>query len=82
MDAPAIKEGDQFESIKAAREAISQYILNNGESFKTVKSDKSRFVICCKDKDCNFWIRAAKSSKGIVSIIIFKPHCNSWRAGG
>jgi len=54
MDALAIKEGDQFESIKVAREAISQYVLNNGESFKTVKSDQKRFVVCCKDKDCSF----------------------------
>src|ERR1700722_15413127 len=74
MDAPAMKKGDQFESINVAREAITQYVLNNDESFKTVKSDQKRFVICCKDDDCNFWIQAAKSSKQVVSITIFRPY--------
>ena len=74
MNALVMKKGDQFESINAAREAITQYVLNNGESFKTVKSDQKRFVICCKDADCNFWIRVAKSSKEVVSITIFRPH--------
>jgi hypothetical protein len=39
MDPPAIRKGTQFELIDAAKEAIFQYILNNGKSFKTVKSD-------------------------------------------
>ena len=69
-----MKLGDQFESISAAREAITQYVLNNGESFKTVKSNQKRFVIYCKDKDCGFWIRAASSSKKVVLITIFKPY--------
>jgi hypothetical protein len=68
-----MKKGDQFESINVAREAISQYVLNNSESFKTVKSDQKRFVMCCKDDNCNFWIRAAKPSKEVVSITILDP---------
>jgi hypothetical protein len=39
MDAPTIKKGGQFESIEVARKAISQYVLDNGESFETAKSD-------------------------------------------
>src|ERR1700728_3634886 len=74
MNAPAMRQGTQFESINAAKEAISQHVLNNGESFKAVKSDQKRFVICCKDKDCGFRIRAAKNTKGVVSITIFNPH--------
>jgi hypothetical protein len=65
---------DRFESVDAAREAIRRYVLDNGESFKLVKSDKKRFSICCKDQDCGFWIRAAQSSKGVVSITRFKLH--------
>lgn len=65
---------DQFESVNAAREAIRRYVLDDGESFKLVKSDKKRFSIRRKDQDCGFRIRAAKSSKGIVSITVFKPH--------
>jgi len=40
---------NRFETIDAACEAIWQYVLNNGELFKFVKSDKKRYSICCKD---------------------------------
>jgi hypothetical protein len=69
-----MKLGDQFESINAAQEAITQYVLNNSKSYKTEKSNKKHFVICCKDKNCSFRIRVAKLSKEIVSITIFKPY--------
>ncbi len=65
---------DQFESIEVAREAIRRYVLDQGESFKLIKSDQKRFSICCKDNDCGFRIRAGKSSKGVVSITVFKPY--------
>jgi len=65
---------DQFNSIPEAREAIRRYVLDNGESFKLVKSDKRRFSIGCKDPKCGFGIRASKSSKQVVSITVFKLH--------
>jgi hypothetical protein len=74
MDPPALQLGDQFESIDAACEAIQHYVLNSGESYKTEKSDKKRFVIVCKDSDCGFRIRAARSSKEVISITVFKTH--------
>lgn len=60
--------------MEAAREAIKQYILDNGESFRVDKSNKKRFSIKCKDRSCRFSIRASKSSKEVVSITIFKQH--------
>jgi hypothetical protein len=82
-----MKLGDQFESINAAQEAITQYVLNNSKLYKTEKSDKKRFVICCKDKNCGFGIRAAKLSKEIVLITIFKLYLcsptvyyNNWQS--
>jgi hypothetical protein len=69
--------GDKFDSIKAAREAIRRYVLDNGESFKGGKSDKKRFSIKCKEPSCGFGIRASKSSKEVVSITIFKLHTYS-----
>jgi hypothetical protein len=66
--------GDQFNSIEAAREAIRQYVLDNGESFKVDKSDQKRFFTLCKERGCGFSIQASKSSKGVVSITIFKPY--------
>ena len=49
-------------------------MLDEGESYKTEKSDKHRFIVTCKDNDCNFQIRAAQLEKEVVSITVFKPH--------
>jgi hypothetical protein len=60
--------GDKFPSIEAAREAISRYILNKGESYKVYKSDKTRYILICRDSHCKFRIRASNSKKDRVSI--------------
>jgi hypothetical protein len=49
-------------------------VLDEGESYKTKKSNKQRFVIVCKDNNCKFQIRAAVSKKEVVSITVFKLH--------
>lgn len=64
---------DQFESIKAARDAITRFVLDEGESFHVEKSDKKRFTIIYKER-CGFRILASKSNKEVVSITVFKPH--------
>jgi hypothetical protein len=71
--------GDQFDSINAARDAIKTFVLDQGESFKTVASDKHRYIIRCKDKPYNFRIRATLYKKKgnttpLASITQFKPH--------
>jgi hypothetical protein len=68
---------DRFDSIEAAYEAIQRYVLDNEESFKGGKSDQKQFTINCKERGCGFGIRASKSSKGVVSITIFKLHTYS-----
>jgi hypothetical protein len=67
-----VQVGDVFDSISDAWKAIKFYILTRGESYKTAASDKDRYILVCKDKDCRFKIRAYKSSKAIVSIMVFK----------
>jgi hypothetical protein len=69
-----VQVGDTFDSIHDAREAIKSYILTRAESYKTVASDKARYILACKDADCGFKVRAWKSSKEIVSIMTFDPH--------
>jgi hypothetical protein len=64
---------NQFESIKAARDAITHFVLNEGEFFHVEKSNKKRFTIVCKER-CGFWILVSKSNTDVVSINIFKPH--------
>jgi len=63
--------GDQFESIKEACDAITCFVLNEGESFHVEKSDKKHFTIICKER-CGFRILVLKSSKGTVSITCLK----------
>jgi hypothetical protein len=74
--------GDRFESIEAAREAVKAFVLDQGESFLTVASDKKRYIIQCKDKPCNFQVRATLHKRDSkigrtttpVSITRLKPH--------
>jgi hypothetical protein len=47
---------DTFDTIQDARNAIKTYVLDQGKSYKTVASDKKRYIIACKDKDCKFCI--------------------------
>jgi hypothetical protein len=76
-----MQKGDRFESINAAQEAIKAFVLDEGESFKTVSSDKNRYIVQCKDKGCDFRIRATlhkkekqNGSAQPVSITILVPH--------
>ena len=69
-----LQVSDTFDSIHDAREAIETYILDWAESFKTVASDKTRYIIACKDASCDFYIRAYKSSKDLVSITALDLH--------
>ena len=69
-----VQLNDQFPSIDAARKAIKAFVLDQGESYKLVASDKRRYIISCKDSSCKFYIRATQSAKEVVSITIFVPH--------
>ena len=67
-----IRVSDQFPSIKAAREAIKRFVINEGESFSYARSDKSQYIVVCKDailSNYKFCIRASKSAKDIVLIM-------------
>jgi hypothetical protein len=66
--------GDEFESISVARIAITKFVLDQGESYKVVASDKKRYIICCKDSKSKFRTRATWSAKEVVSITIFEVH--------
>lgn len=69
-----MQQGDIFDSIHDARKAIKAYVLDRGESYKTLASDKKRYIIACKDSACEFRIRANQSFKQLVSISVFKPY--------
>ena|ERR1700722_8473786 len=45
---------DYFKSIKAARDAITRFVLDEGESFYVEKSVKKQLTIICKER-FGFW---------------------------
>jgi hypothetical protein len=69
-----VQVGDSFDSVHDAREAIRSHLLTQAESYKTIASDKRRYILACKDADCGFKVRVWKSSKDIVSVVDFDPH--------
>ena len=58
-----MKLGDQFGSLESACTVIKAHVLDEGESYKTIKSDKNRLVVDCKDSNCKFQIQASKCKK-------------------
>jgi hypothetical protein len=66
--AAMVQKGDEYQSISDARTAIKAWVLDEGLSFKTLKSDKYRYTIGSKDTACLFRIHASASTKQVVSI--------------
>jgi hypothetical protein len=73
--------GDQFPSIGAAKHAIKQHTLDDGESFRVLASDKKRYLIAYKkstETACKFRICVTQSSsKGTTSITVLVPYSYS-----
>lgn len=63
--------------ITTAKLAIKAFVADNGETSRTVKSDKTRVLLACKSNSCGFCIRAINSKKKGVLITHLEPHsCN------
>jgi len=69
-----VQVGDIFPSMEAARNAVQQHILDDGESYKTSKSDKKRSILLCKDSQCTFRVRISNIKKKGYTITKFDPH--------
>ena len=44
-----VQVGDVFPIMEAARYVVQQHVLDDGELYKTSKSDKKRLIFLCKD---------------------------------
>lgn len=66
--------GDIFPDITTAKLAIKAFVAANGETSKTIKSDKTRILLACKSEYCGFRIRVIDSKKKGVSITHLEPH--------
>ena len=62
---------NKFESIAAARDAIKAYVLDQDKLYKTVASNKKRFIIKCKANSCRFRICVTKHVNKTSSITVF-----------
>jgi hypothetical protein len=69
-----VQLNDEFPTIETAHTAIKIFILDEGESYRTIASDQKHFIVACKDNTCKFHICATRSTKEKVSITIFEPY--------
>ena len=71
------KVGDQFETMAAAKAAVTADILNAGQSYWVYKSDPTRYIIICKSKskECPFKTRITYSQKTeLAAITKYEEH--------
>src|SRR5208282_483693 len=66
--------GDEFPTMNDARNAIRDYALDDGDSFKVYKSDTNRHIVICNDAHCSFRIRASVLQSSTIRITIMNPH--------
>jgi hypothetical protein len=69
-----IQKGDTFSLMETACNAVQRHILNDGELYKTIKSDQKRYILQCKDDKCRFCIRVSNSKKSGPTVTILKGH--------
>jgi hypothetical protein len=65
---------DQFPTMEDARKAMHRHVLDEGESYKVYRSDRSRHILICKDSTCKFRLRASLLKKKGAVITILIPH--------
>ena len=60
--------------METAHNAVQRHILDDGESYKTIKSDQKRYILQCKDDKCGFCIWVSNSKKSGPTVTILKGH--------
>jgi hypothetical protein len=69
-----VQKGDTFSLMKDACDAVQRHVLDNGESFKTTKSDQKRYIIVCKDNKCKFRILVTNIKKTGPTVTILEGY--------
>jgi hypothetical protein len=57
------KKGTTFESFEAARDALLQWTVARGLSYKVERAQKHRYIIKCRSKSCPFKLRISHNKK-------------------
>jgi hypothetical protein len=64
------KFGDLFDTMAEAKKAVNTAILNAGQSYLVYKSEPTRYILNCKQKDsCQFHVRITYSKKTELATI-------------
>jgi hypothetical protein len=67
--------GITFKSFKAAHNAIIQYIVIRGLSYKVKKAEKQHYVLICCSESCPFWLRLSLNKKQpVIETTVSIPH--------
>ena len=59
-----LRIGQEWSTMKEAKDAAIVYLLDRDESYKTVKSELGWFVLECKAEECDFHLCIIVSKKG------------------
>lgn len=74
----SLKVGQKFPSVASAKQAINKYIVNQGWSYRTYKSDPKRsWVLVCrqaKEESCTFCIRLSIRKNEDVELSVLEPY--------
>ncbi len=63
-----------FATVDAARIAIREFIVNIGESYRVTHSDRTRYIVACRDITCKFTIRASLLKGPKVRVTRYTTH--------
>jgi hypothetical protein len=67
-----IAVADVFPTMQEAKDSINHHVLDEGESYKVYKSNKTRHIVVCKDSTCDFKIKASFLKKKGAQITVIK----------
>lgn len=80
IEVPPLKEleiGHSWDSLQQAKDGVKAWILDRGESYRVLSSNKDRLVLECRTKEtCRFYVRVSQSKKGAnkSSLVSYTPH--------
>lgn len=74
----SLEVGQKFPSVASAKQAINEYIVNQGRSYRTYKSDPKRcWVPVCrqaKEQSCTSRIRLSIRKNEDIELSVLEPH--------
>ena len=66
--------GDEFVSMKEALEYTKSRLLRTMKTYRVERADRSRYVLICTERRCDFRVVASSHPKSpVIKITVMKP---------